>query len=570
MALVPLQIFAIPKAIEQIIRTFEGKNSKKQQTGSSSTLADPSSKPKEKKDTPPPLPPDTAALNDEHTTATSPTEQDTTTEKGTTHKDGGEKNTETDREETNKDSTPTISNAEQAQLAIDEAIKDRKLVTHPATWYYRGVIYHKLLKTHITSEKAATLLDETLASYTKTTELCPPNTQFHSFAQSNIASLWSYYLDRGIRYHKQENFDQAVAQFAICQRILPKDPTPVLYTAIVYHSNNQAEEALQNYETYLQATEPQVAIFRAMANIQYFQLQKFDEAISLLNKAITQFPYHNELLEEKFLIYKAANQIALYETALLEAISALEADHTMYEYAYLQENQGLIERAIPYYECILAKMPNHYNTLRQLGFICYNETIKTHAHAPQVEKQKEETETDAIYDFNKLIYVTAKYQLNTPFIHTLYPIAPNMIPLLNQSIDHAERRFFVNSKFLIHNYQSANNGWGLSMSDLIKSGNIPNTSLIYWHTTKRIAAELLRSGQKQTISKLEKYLKDALHYLQKAHKQDKKDKDVANALYYIYVYLKKYGSANRLSRAMERRKQSIGDDPFYIENRDNT
>lgn len=550
LGIIPCQVFAIPQTIEQIIRTFEGKNKKKQQPVLSPTPSDLSAKIEDHNDGTPPLSSD-AALSKEATRDL--------TEKIATDKE--------------KEATPdasTISDITQAQVTIDEAIKDSKLMKHPATWYYRGVIYSKLLKDNISSEKATDLLDETLAAYTKTTQLSLPHTQFHSFARSNIASLWSYYLDRGIRYYKQENFDQAVDRFAICKRIIPQDPTPELYTAIVYQSNKKPAEALHYYEAYLQIAGPQVAIFRAIANIQYHQLKKFSEAISLLDTAIAKFPFNNELLEEKFLIYKDAKQIDQYETTLLEAIASSKAWHVVYEYAYLLENQGLIEKAVAYYAHVLKNIPDQYNTLRQIGFLFYNEAIKAYALATKQTKQNEAPQCDTAHDFQGLIYVTPRHQ----FINLLcnLSLTEKHIPtVFDQGIAFGERPFFASNKFFIYKHPLSKSNWrgSLSISDLIKGGNIPHTSLVYWYVTKRIAIELFRNSQTQTLSKLEKHLKNGLYYLKMARRQDKKDKHTANALYYTYFHLKKHGSANRLWQTMQRQKQSIGDDPFFSEKEDN-
>lgn len=547
LGILPCQVFAIPQTIEQIIRTFEGKNRKKQQPVLS------------------PTPYDLPTKTEDHSNGATTLSSDAVLSKETT-RDVTEK-TATDKE---KEATPdvsTISDITQAQVAIDEAIKDSKLMKHPATWYYRGVIYSKLLKEHISSEEAAALLDETLAAYTKTTQLCLPYTQFHSFARSNIASLWSYYLDRGIRYYKQENFDKAVDQFAICKRIIPQDPTPELYTAIVYQRNKKPEAALHYYEAYLQSVGPQVAIFRAMANIQYHQLKKVSKAISLLDTAIAQFPFNNELLEEKFLIYKDAKQIEQYETALLEAIASSKAWNVVYEYAYLLENQGITEKAVAYYEHILKNIPDQYNTLRQVGLLFYNEAIKAYALSPKQTKQNEAPQCDTTHDFQGLIYVTHRHQFINPLCNL--SLTEKYIPtVFDEGIAYRERPFFTSNKFFIYKHPLSKSGWGggLSISDLIRGGNIPHTSLVYWYTSKRIAMELFRNSQIQTLSKLEKHLKNGLYYLQMARRKDKKDKHTANALYYTYFHLKKHGSANRLWQTMQRQKQSIGDDPFFSEN----
>ncbi|TSJ80663.1 hypothetical protein [Cardinium endosymbiont of Dermatophagoides farinae] len=88
----------------------------------------------------------------------------------------------------------------------------------------------------------------------------------------------------------------------------------------------------------------------------------------------------------------------------------------------------------------------------------------------------------------------------------------------------------------------------------------------YIHTKN--GAALARNQWTQTIVGLKKYLKKSLYYLKIARAQDKKDKAVAQALYYSYYHLKKYRSADRLLQAMQKQKQYLEDDPFDADKED--
>ena len=488
---------------------------------------------------------------------------------------------------TSKEPQEEISNKGLARLAIDKAIKDEKLTKHPATWYYKGVIYDRLLRDHIASSEASDLLTETLTAYTQTTKLASFKTQFHSFSLTNITELWNYYLGKGILYYKQGSFDQALHYFTICNRILPKDPTPLLYSAIVYQTNKKPEEALRHYKFYLQKTTDQVAIYRAMADIQYSQLNNIEEAIYLLNTALAKFPFENELLEEKILIYKSYDKIKEYEDTLLEAIidskktltknhkqptelEQIGPNHFLYEYAYFLEHQERTEEAIVYYKYILKNKPSHHNTLRQLSFLYYNEAIKTAAMLQNLAIQQGRSVSSEIANFMPLTGVTVKYKFLHPLGFQLDELIDKCSFCLITKKEYLENKsFFYSSKFSIYN--QTHTQWtytgSFPISDFIKTGNLSHTSLLYKYSTEKIANQLLCNKIHQTIVKLEKQIKKALYYLYITRIQYKKDKKIAQALYYSYYHLKKYRSANKLRWIMQRKNQYVyqSDNPFLVE-----
>lgn len=447
-----------------------------------------------------------------------------------------------------------LSNVQQARLAIDEAIKDSKLVNHPATWYYRGVIYDRLLRDHIAWEEASTLLNEALAAYAQAKKLgLQKSKQLHSFAVGNLAALWRYFLNRGVGYYRQEAVDQAIEQFVICRRILPEEPTPLLYMAIVYHNADQPEEALRYYQDYLAVQGPQFAVARAMAAIHYHKLKNFDKAITILNAALLQFPFNNELLEEKCLIYEASGRIDDYAASLVIGVQHKEID-ACYAYAYLLEHQG--REAIPYYQQVLKDHPYQYDTLRQIGFLFYNEAIKLYVHTLKLVGDKAQLEHPTLDDWCGLMQV---------MVRCLLPHAREWI-----GIDHSlpiwmgwlPRPFSASPRWVVYNHPLVKHGKISSLGHLVQAGMLPYTSPLYGYIHTKNATVLARNKWVETIAALEKYLKKSLYYLKIARAQNKKDKAVAQALYYSYYHLKKYGSAYRLLRVMQKQKQYLEDDPF--------
>ncbi|MBX9890292.1 MAG: hypothetical protein K2X94_03415 [Amoebophilaceae bacterium] len=476
-----------------------------------------------------------------------------------------------------------------AKAAIDEVIKDTKLANHPATWYYRGVIYHALLKNHITSPDASVLLDETLLSYTKAKALALPHTQFHSFAHSNTIALWNYYLNRGVQYYKQEAFKQAIDYFTICRRVLPAEAIPLLYMGMAYHASKEGNNAVECYRQYLDKTGPNVSVYRAIADVEYHQLKHIEAAIGCINQAWVKFPFENQLLEEKIAIYEAAGEISRYEMDLLAAIEgskpmlpfcpkptkkrALPLHHKLilgedfyiktrytlpiakkadqleqlYAYAYLLEYQNRIEEARFFYEKMVNKRANQAHALRQLGFLWYKKAIETSSVAHQLIEQMKPSSQGYRLDGLNLILTT---------------ISPKFVLPLSFEIDHGQRITIY--------YQTLMEPIGFTPFHVhIQLEQFPSIGFFYGYILKKMANSMKHYRLHNTMILFKQQLNGTLRYIDLARKTDKQHPAMAQALYFTYYQLKKYRSAKRLSQAMEKRKQYIcqSEDPFVVSNR---
>lgn len=444
----------------------------------------------------------------------------------------------------------TPSKLKEARLRIDEAIRDSKLALHPATWYYRGVIYEKLLKDNIYLEEASDWLQEVLKAYEQVKKLAQPTTQFYSFAVENIVSLWSYYLDRGLRYYRQENFDQALACFTTCKNILPEEKAPLLYMAIVYQTMFKATEALNYYEDYLQHLHAvdlknrdqavEIAIISAMAAIYCYQLKQWDRAIAILDDALIRFPFSNELIEEKILMYTSANKIDDYAALVKETALPLPDKMRYYAYAYFLENQSRVEEAVVYYKRILDTTVNQYDTLRQLGLLFYNKAIKLYVDGQQLDAKSS-------WSYGRIMTDG----------HTFYPFRDFTQPLMKKMMKYDFLIALVFDAFFMSSPGGEDMGGRIEVS-----ADVP--VLLYSYLVQSRAIAYYGAQKIRIICSLEKCLKEAISFLSKAYNQCKQDGKVAKALYYSYIQLKKRGAAVKTLHTMKKQKHYVTptDNPF--------
>lgn len=262
----------------------------------------------------------------------------------------------------------------QAQALIDQATQDEKAQTLGSTWYYRGAIYEQCLRNNIASDTAAQYLEEALRAYHQVLALTPKSSQYHSFAQANIHGLWAYYLGRGVRYYKAEAFDRAIEHFEVCKQIKPDDPYALLYIAIAAHQDENYALARQHYEQYLQVGEANPAVYRGLANIIAHHCQDLDKARTILDQAIQQYPWDDNLLEEEVQLLRMLHQLAASEKQLQEQLATAPSHPVLYyQLGYLYEQWNKPAEALVHYQKAAELAPQQLEPICQLGVIHYNQ-----------------------------------------------------------------------------------------------------------------------------------------------------------------------------------------------------
>lgn len=267
----------------------------------------------------------------------------------------------------------------QAKAHIDQAMDEETTQAQGGAWYYRGVIYEKLLRDQVATEEAPQLFEATLAAYHKALALTPAATsQYHSFTQINLNGLWAYYLDRGRRYYRQEAFENAIQQFNYCQQIKPEEPWAYLYTAIAAHQEGHYELALTNYEHYLEkASTAPAAVFRGLAHLTAGLHKDPQEALKILEQALLQYPFDNNLLYEQLQLYTALGQVEALQKLLHQKIATAPHEAAFYyQLGYWYEQQGQEEPALEHYQKAAERVLKRIEPIRQQGIVHYNQAAQ--------------------------------------------------------------------------------------------------------------------------------------------------------------------------------------------------
>lgn len=262
---------------------------------------------------------------------------------------------------------------QKAQTIIDEVIVDSKYQKQANSWYYRGVIYDQLMRSHITSDAAVTYREESLRSYQQAIMLSKQPSQFHSFAQLNLQSLWAYYINRAVQYYKMEAFEEALEQLAIARQIDPQASLTILYTAIIDQQRGQYEQAWQGYEQYQALGFQDIAVYRLLADLAARHWKDSNEAQTILEAALQKYPWDINLLEAYYELLATNHQLADKQAELQSQL--LTNPHQpvyYYQLAYLYDKLNQYEQALQAYQQALALAPKQLEMVVQLATFYYH------------------------------------------------------------------------------------------------------------------------------------------------------------------------------------------------------
>lgn len=315
---------------------------------------------------------------------------------------------------------------EKAQTIIDELVTDAKYQKQANSWYYRGVIYDQLMRSHITSDSAATYRDEALQSYQKTLMLAKQASQYHSFAQINLQVLWTYYINRGVQYYKMEAFEEALEQFAIARQIDPQTPLTILYTAIIDQQAEKYEQAWHGYEQYQALGYQDVAVHRALANLAIHYLKDSSKAQAILQAALQTHPWDINLLEEYYELLSTHHQLEDKQSQLQSQL--LTTPHQpvyYYQLAYLYDKMNQYKQALESYQKALALAPRQLEIILQLATLHYNHGARALSSVIELpEEEFQQTGQVGIEQANQnlqqaLTYLEKAHRLNPKNLYIL-------------------------------------------------------------------------------------------------------------------------------------------------------
>jgi len=191
------------------------------------------------------------------------------------------------------------------------------------------------------------------------TEQKPENSFFWYILSE--AYFYKYYFFKTAR-DSQKALDEAIRCIEKAIRINPDMPSFRLLNSIIYLEKENFQQAFINFKKIRSPTARQLAIFGAMC----FDKNLYDEAISYLNKVLTDFPEYEEKYHIYSLLAKCYGKKGEYDKVIDYSQKALEVpnpqkyvSYYLLGSAYL--DKGEYEKAVTYYEKVISEFPRRKN-----------------------------------------------------------------------------------------------------------------------------------------------------------------------------------------------------------------
>ena len=260
-------------------------------------------------------------------------------------------------------------------------------------WYYRGIVYSKLVKHDLTIDNnGISNLSIALDSFKRSVKIGSKDEELNTMVKSNIKELYKKYIDIGLKLYKMESYDQALDNFEIAKSINKDFPEAYIYIAsTIYKRPNldkkdDHEIAIELYKKHITLGGQKDAAYYVIATFLENE-GRFQESLKIINKGIKKNTFCTSLIYKKMNILKKLNMLKKYEKNLLKnsyLSKAAKYYHLSIMYRILGKKEklgSLLQKSVKYSSHI-------FETQKSLGIYYFNKAAIL-SKKLNIEKTKE-------------------------------------------------------------------------------------------------------------------------------------------------------------------------------------
>lgn len=258
------------------------------------------------------------------------------------------------------------NDAVKAKPEIDAAVANEKTITSAKAWYYRGMIYNRLL-TDNPANAVKGFADTATLSFTKAKALDKPNGQFAQMSNIRLQDIWVNATNDGVKKYQAADYKGAVKSFKSAHLANPKDTTALLYGSYAASASSDLRQAFAFSEDLKAIGYFKSHVYKIGAD--YYQ--EINDQVKLefeLKEGLLKNPNDPALLQElaNYYITTDKGELAIQTLAMLEKGNPndpLVLNNIAVQYQKLNQT----DQAEKYYLKVLAMESNNYVALFNLG-----------------------------------------------------------------------------------------------------------------------------------------------------------------------------------------------------------
>ncbi len=230
----------------------------------------------------------------------------------------------------------------------DKSIQDEKTSAKAATWMERAQLYQNiaLQYSQLDSNAAMAAYDayKKVVELDKTKKGDPGRSAKEAQDVLNGAdgtNLYTAFVKQGAEKYQAKNMTDALKMFQMAQQINQKDTTAALYGGISAQQADMKDIAVEQFEKYATNGGTDPSVFYGLAQL-YRADNKFDKAISTLERGLTKSPDNKDLKSEIVNIHLASGNEDMAINQLKELTAKDPSNVTnMVNLAILYDNSAI-------------------------------------------------------------------------------------------------------------------------------------------------------------------------------------------------------------------------------------
>ncbi len=321
---------------------------------------------------------------------------------------------------------PEYNELDKAKEAIDEASQHPKTQAEAKTWYYRGLVYHKLFNTK--EEKFKNLdpnpLKEAYLSYVKAKELDEKN-RYEKDILFKLTVAGTEFFNKGSMEYEQKKFKESLESFETVMAIgqLPYinqvDTGAFFNAAIAADQAGMYEKALDYYKKSLELKYGGSDVYHYIAKV-YEAMGDTAQSVQTYKEGIEAFPDNNVYLYIQLInYYLGKKQLSDAASFIRPAVAQDPENFSLWNVYGLAHEESNMDEAIKGYKKAIELNPDFFDPYYNLGTIYFNQGVEANNEAMNIPLNETEKYNETIKKRDTL------FDEAMPFYERAHEIDPN-------------------------------------------------------------------------------------------------------------------------------------------------
>ena len=312
---------------------------------------------------------------------------------------------------------------EQAAEAIDAASVHKQTIGKDKTWYYRGLVYHKIHEDSALRVKFPDCLKTAYNSFAKALEV-DPESSFKKDIQMRMPAVLNRMFQEGVDHYNNKNFEAALGSFEQVLELNEMDTLAIVNAGFSADRAGNTAKAKSYLTRLVEMKYSDAKVYLFLSKIHKTEGDS-SGGLAIIQQARAMFPDDNNLVIEELNYFLAAGQ---HQEALVPLNAAIEKDISnpslFFARGNIYDKIGDTDKAKSDYLKAIELKADYFDAYYNLGAMFFNQGAdmfnKANNIPPTKQKAYEAARKEADEKFMEAMpYLEKAFELNPEDLSTL-------------------------------------------------------------------------------------------------------------------------------------------------------